>query len=210
MQDTYGMEHWHGFQTARNIVRTHEITVSDVESDLSAHIVTIPARSLGGEDYLFRGRDEPFGYLGLTRIADVPFGGVTKSLAACLVTENVEEFLRKFQAGFEEETRHSSTDLPKHFLFAEYLTFARAIPFEWSSLTTDSLGNILTAQGHGEAGYTYYEETQVPLMAIAIPAGMVICGSADGMARTLESGLRRSISTFVKERSGEGRGQEGA
>ncbi|MBA2344481.1 MAG: hypothetical protein H0V83_05330 [Rubrobacter sp.] len=203
MEDTWVMEHWHGFQTARNIVRTYEITVSDVESGLSAHVVTVPARSLGGEDYLYRGRDEPFGSLGLWRVADVPFGGVTKSLAACLVSENVEEFLQKFHEGFVEETQHSSTELPKHFLFAEYLTFASVIPFEWSSLSTDSLGNILTAQGHGEAGYMYYEETQVPLLTIAIPSGMVICGSADGMARALASGLRERLAAFVKSRSAE-------
>jgi hypothetical protein len=32
-------------------------------------------------------------------------------------------------------------------VFAEYLTFARVVPFEWSSLSADSLGNILTAHG---------------------------------------------------------------
>lgn len=198
------MEHWHGFQTARNIVRIYETTITDVASDLSAHLITVPARSLGGSDYLFRGRDGPFEQMGLLRVADVPIGGAARSLAACLVSGDVEEFLQKFQEGFEEEIRHSSTELPKHFVFAEYLTFARAIPFEWSTLSTDSLGNILTAQGHGEASYMYHEETQVPLLTIAIPAGMLICGSSPGVIRALESGLRQSLVAFVKERSSEG------
>jgi hypothetical protein len=85
------------------------------------------------------------------RIADVPFGGVARSLAACLVSDDVEEFLRRFDQGFEEEIQHSSTQLPRPFEFAEYLTFARVIPFEQPSLSADSLGNILTAQGRGEA-----------------------------------------------------------
>jgi hypothetical protein len=111
--------------------------------------------------------------------------------------------VRKFQQGFEEETSHSSVQLPEPFMFAEYLTFARVVPFEQPSLSADSLGNILTAQGHGEAGYMYHEETRTPLLAVAIPAGIVICGSAPGMIRVLESGLRRHLMELVKSRSGE-------
>src|SRR5215211_2920276 len=196
------MEYWHGFETARNVAQIYETTIADTASDLSAHFVTVPARSLGGGSYLYQGSDWPLETLGLLRIADVPFGGVARSLAACLVSDDVEEFLRRFEQGFEEETRHSSTQLPKPFVFAEYLTFARVIPFEQPSLSADSLGNILTAQGRGEAGYMYHEETGIPLLALAIPAGMVICSSAPGMIRTLESGLRQRLVELVKSRSG--------
>ena len=199
------MEYWHGFETARNVAQIYESTIADIASDLSAHFVTIPARSLGGSSYLFEGSDWPLEMLGLLRIADVPFGGVARSLAACLVSDDVEEFLRKFDQGFEEETKHSSTQLPKPFVFAEYLTFARVVPFEQPSLSADSLGNILTAQGRGEAGYMYHEATKTPLLAVAIPAGMVICGSAPGMIRALESGLRKRLVELVKTRSGEHR-----
>ena len=197
------MEYWHGFETARNVAQIYETTIADTASDLSAHIVTVPARSLGGNSYLFEGSDWPLEMLGLLRIADVPFGGVARSLAACLVSDDVEEFLRKFDQGFEEETKHSSTQLPKPFVFAEYLTFARVVPFEQPSLSADSLGNILTAQGRGEAGYMYHEATKTPLLAVAIPSGMVICGSAPGMIRALESGLRQRLVELVKTRSGE-------
>jgi hypothetical protein len=199
------MEYWHGFETARNVAQIHETTIAEIASDLSAHFVTVPARSLGGSSYLFQGSDGPLETLGLSRIADVPFGGVARSLAACLVSDDVEEFLRKFDQGFEEETSHSSTQLPKPFVFAEYLTFARVVPFEQPSLSADSLGNILTAQGHGVAGYMYHEETGTPLLAIAIPAGMVICGSAPGMIRALESGLRQRLVELVRSRSDEHR-----
>jgi hypothetical protein len=199
------MEYWHGFETARNVAQIYESTIADIASDLSAHFVTIPARSLGGSSYLFEGSDWPLEMLGLLRIADVPFGGVARSLAACLVSDDVEEFLRKFDQGFEEETKHSSTQLPKPFVFAEYLTFARVVPFEQPSLSADSLGNILTAQGRGEAGYMYHEATKTPLLAVAIPAGIVICGSAPGMIRALESGLRQRLVELVKSRSGEHR-----
>jgi hypothetical protein len=196
------MEHWHGFETARSIVQIHETTIADVASDLSAHFVTVPARSLGGSSYQLQGSEGPLAALGLLPIADVPFGGVARSLAACLVSDDVETFVRKFQQGFEEETSHSSVQLPESFMFAEYLTFARVVPFEQPSLSADSLGNILTAQGHGEAGYMYHEATRTPLLAVAIPAGIVICGSAPGMIRILESSLRRRLMDLVKSRSG--------
>jgi hypothetical protein len=196
------MEYWHGFETAGNVVQIYETTISDTSSNLSAHFVTVPARSLGGRPYLFEGSDWPLETLGLLRIADVPFGSVARSLAACLVSHDLEEFLRKFHQGFEEETKHSSVRLPKPFVFAEYLTFARVIPFEQPSFSADSLGNILTAQGHGEAGYMYHEATETPLLAVAIPAGMVLCGSAPGMIRALESGLRPRLTELVKSRSG--------
>ena len=196
------MEYWHGFETARNVAQIYESTIADITSDLSAHLVAVPARSLGGSSYLYQGSDWPLETLGLLRIADVPFGGVARSLAACLVSDNVEEFLRRFEQGFEEETIHSSVQLPKPFVFAEYLTFARVIPFEQPPLSADSLGNILTAQGHGEAGYMYHEETRTPLLAVAIPAGMVICGSAPGMIRALESGLRQRLIELLKSHSG--------
>ena len=196
------MESWHGFETARNVAQIHETTIADITSDLSAHFVKVPARSLGGSSYLFQGSDWPLETLGLLRIADVPFGGVARSLATCLVSDDVEEFLRRFDQGFEEETQHSSTQLPRPFEFAEYLTFARVIPFEQPSLSADSLGNILTAQDRGEAGYMYHEETRIPLLGVAIPAGMVICGSAPGMIRALESGLRQRLMDLVKSRSG--------
>lgn len=197
------MEHWHGFMTARNVIQIHETTIADSESDLSAHFVTVPARSLGGSSYLFRGTEGPFEAMGLLRLADVPLGGVARSLASCLASADVEEFMRRFYEGFEAEGQ--GVELPKHFVFASYLTFARVVPFEWSELSNDSLGNILTAQGHGEAGYMFYEETQTPLLTVAIPAGILICGPAAGMARTLESGLRQRLVEFVKARSRDGK-----
>jgi hypothetical protein len=197
------MEEWHGFMMARNIAQIYETTIADVKSDLSAHIVTVPARSLGGSSYRFQGSDGHLETLGLLRIADVPFGGVARSLAACLVSDNAETFVQAFHQGFEEEAGHSSVVLPEPFVFAEYLTFARVIPFEQPSLSADSLGDILTAQGHGEAGYMYHEVTKTPVLAVLIPAGIVICGSAQGMIRTLESGLRQRLMELVKSRSGE-------
>ena len=44
--------------------------------------------------------------LGLVPLADIPAGRVVHSLAACLVSEDVEDFTRRFHGLFEEEGRH--------------------------------------------------------------------------------------------------------
>jgi hypothetical protein len=198
------MDYWHGFGTNLNISQMYETTITDTNSNLSSHFVVMPARSLGGDSYLFRGPQDVLETLGLVRLADIPGGRVVHSLAACLISEDVEDFRRRFHGLFEEEGRHGSVELPSHFAFAEYLTFARVVPFESSSsLSVDSLGNILTAQGRGEAGYAYYEGTEAPLLFVAIPAGMVICGSSHKVIGALEAGLRYRIMEFAKNSSGE-------
>ncbi|MBA2376140.1 MAG: hypothetical protein M3494_04230 [Actinomycetota bacterium] len=187
------MEHWHGFGPKLSISQVYETTVADADSELSAHFVVIPARSLGGDSYLFRGEVRPLEFLGLRAVADIPLGGVARSLAACLVSGDVEEFMRKFDEGFRAEIEQSSTTPVPHFGFAEYLTFARVIPFEWASLDMESLGHIITASGRGKSGYFHYEDVEAPMMVVAIPAGIVICGSTKSVAGALEAGLRERI-----------------
>jgi hypothetical protein len=196
------MDHWHGFGPTLNILQIYESTIVDKESDLSAHFITVPARSLGGDTYLFQGPDNPLYELGLLPLADVPLGGVVRSLAACLESESLEDFMRRFDEGFKEELEQPSIRPKPHFGFAEYLTFARVVPFEWSFFSFDSLGNILTAQGHGEAGFMYYRDRNTPVLVVAIPAGILICGSTSELVSALDAGLRTRILELVKARSG--------
>jgi hypothetical protein len=197
------MNDWHGYGPVLNISQLYETTIIDSKSNLSAHFVVAPARSLGGRSYLFPGAGGLFHELGLFRLADIPLGGVARSLAACLISENIDEFMRRFDAGFEEEIRQPSITPREHFGFAEYLTFARVIPFEWSPLSTESLGHIVAASGRGKSGYVYYEDKRVPMLIVAIPAGMVICGSAAGVTGALEAGLRDRLIGFAKSRTSE-------
>lgn len=193
------MDEWHGFGAKLSVSQVYETTITDAISGLSAHFVVVPARSLGGDSYLFERSPRPLDALGLQPLADIPAGGVVRSLAACLVSEDVDEFLRRFHEGFTQEISHASTELPAAFAFAEYLTFARVIPFEWSEFSSDSLGNILTAQGRGKAAFASYEDTRVPMMTIVIPAGLLVCGATARMEEALGSGLRERIVGYVGE-----------
>ncbi|MEW6637837.1 MAG: hypothetical protein AB1425_13610 [Actinomycetota bacterium] len=197
-----GMDGWHGFGARLSVSQVYETTVVDGASGLSAHFVVVPARSLGGESYLFRREEGPFEALGLQELADIPAGGVVRSLAGCLTSADADEFLRKFDEGFSEVAEHSSVHLPPAFAFAEYLTFARVIPFEWHTFSADSLGNLLTAQGHGQAAYARHEGTNTAVLAIALPAGVLICGSADRLQKALWAGLRESILAYSRSPEG--------
>ena len=200
------MEHSTGVEKYLRPSQIYETTISDDESQLSAHFLTVPSRSLGGASYLFRGAEGPLETLGLTPVADVPLGGVVRSLAACLVSENFEEFSQRFFGNLEEEIEQPSVRPPSHFAFAEYLTFARVVPFGGPPPSADSLGNILTFQSEGYAAYVRYEGTQtVPMLGIAIRAGMVVCGPAPKLTRELDAGLRDSVLQLVKSRPGEER-----
>ncbi|WP_273842065.1 hypothetical protein [Rubrobacter calidifluminis] len=196
------MDYWYGFGTSLDLSQVYETTIADNGSGLSAHFIVVPSRSLGGNSYLYQDPDPLPERLGLLWLADIPLGRVTHSLAACLVSENVEEFTSRFEGLFERESAHPSVEMPAHFAFAEYLVFARVIPFEWSTpLSADSLGNILTTKGRGRSGYMYHGETSTPMLTVAIPEGMVICGSAPKLTQALEAGLRDQILEYVKSRS---------
>ncbi|BBL79037.1 hypothetical protein RxyAA322_08910 [Rubrobacter xylanophilus] len=135
--------------------------------------------------------------LDLQELADIPAGGVVRSLVVCLMSVDSEEFQKRFDEEFTRVAEHSSVHLPPAFAFAEYLTFARIVPFEWDSVfSADSLGNILTAQGHGRAAYAYYRGNNAPLLVITIPAGLLICGPSPKVQEALGAGLRDRILSY--------------
>jgi hypothetical protein len=110
------------------VAQLYETTVVDNVSNLSAHFVVVPTRSMAEGSYF--SPTPPLEALGLVPLADVPLGGVVRSLAACLRAEDVEEFLQPFDAGFEETLTQRIIHPPEYLAFAEYLTFARVVPFE--------------------------------------------------------------------------------
>lgn len=192
------MERWRGFGAKLSVSQFYETTITDSISGLSAHFVVVPSRSLGGDSYRLERRPDPLEALGLLPLADVPAGGVVRSLAGCLTSTDADEFMRRFDAGFAGEAEHPSVHLPPAFAFAEYLTFARVVPFEWSTFSADSLGNVLTAQGFGEAAYAAHEDSNVPVLVVAIPAGILVCGSTKNMENALETGMRRNLLGYTK------------
>lgn len=132
--------------------------------------------------------------------APVTFGNLISTLAVAIANENAE-------FAFSALERR---DIPamlervesRHFAFAEYLISARIIPFEQSPLSAESLGNIAASTSVTGVGAVvgYLIAGPTPLLLITVPAGIIICGAAAGVARGLEDGLRRRITRFIKGR----------
>jgi hypothetical protein len=78
-----------------------------------------------------------------------------------------------------------------HDDFTRYLAHETIIPFESSPLDAKSLTEIASATG-ATAALGYFG-TDHPLILITLPAGIVICGAAIGVAEALRDGLRFKI-----------------
>jgi hypothetical protein len=76
--------------------------------------------------------------------------------------------------------------------FAQYLVYAPLVPFESSPLTAKALSDLAAAGGGIGAAVGAYA-TGDPLLLLAVPAGIVVCGAAHGLADALRIGLRAKL-----------------
>jgi hypothetical protein len=77
--------------------------------------------------------------------------------------------------------------------FAQYLAFAPVIPFESSPLSGKSLSDVITAAGGSAGAAVGAFGTHEPLLLIAVPFGIVLCGAARGVGDALRIGLRARL-----------------
>lgn len=86
--------------------------------------------------------------------------------------------------------------------FAAYVLREPVVPFENSPLAADSILDIVTkATGTGIGAYIgFVVAGNSPLLFVSVPAGMVICGAASGLAKGLEEGLRGRIRALISKR----------
>ncbi|HET8863902.1 MAG TPA: hypothetical protein VFM94_11715 [Solirubrobacterales bacterium] len=93
-------------------------------------------------------------------------------------------------------SHHARFDNPELIEFAEYAAYGSVVPFEHSPLGGDSLGNLLASgsgAGIGAGIGLMVAGGPTPLLFITVPAGMIICGSAKGVADGMAEGLRHHI-----------------
>jgi len=86
--------------------------------------------------------------------------------------------------------------------FAELICFDTAIPFENSPLSAESLAKLVThASGPAIGAFVAFVICgSTPLLFVAVPAGMLICGAAKGVATALEEGLKKKLENWLKPR----------
>lgn len=141
--------------------------------------------------------------LGLKAIDKVESGFYLRAVVTAIVAENESDLSewRSFKDSALNEKLKKNNKLYVYAL-AEYVTMSRIIAFENSPLTGESIGNILTSGSAIGAyiGFVIAGQTPTPLLLITVPAGMIICGAASGIAKALEKGLKEKIITLLKKK----------
>jgi hypothetical protein len=115
-----------------------------------------------------------------------------RALAVLLAEDHEEEFPHPpTPAPSMPPLPPSSVIEPALFEFAEELSFAEVVPFESSALSLHSLASIALKAARGGATTlgavtAYVAVGQTPLLLVAVPAGIVLCGGAIAFGKWLD------------------------
>jgi hypothetical protein len=178
----------------------------------------VPARSIMDKS-LLRSPPTLFNRLELRTLISVPRGYLIPALAYCLspnpplftggqITVLFRDAVSRIPERGEfppppkqEEKLSTEEQLHSPILeFAEYLALAPIVPFEESPLIGSSLGAIFatgSAVGTGTAIGFIVAGGPTPLLALTVPAGIIICGAAVGVAEGLQAGLRHRLTRLI-------------
>lgn len=74
--------------------------------------------------------------------------------------------------------------------FAQHLAFAPVVPVESSPLRNRSLSEIVTTSAGASIALGSYAATDEPLVLLATPLLIIVCGAAEGIGQALQIGLR--------------------
>jgi hypothetical protein len=183
--------------------QTYETTVHDRDSGRAFTFISVPSRSIGSDGGEVPPVDVLAGQLGLDRkprrssrpwqMREVPPWALPFVLDLAL-GRDPEDYYR-WGPFFLEDYLFESPGRANRLApsaFAQYLAYARVVPFESSPLTSKSLSD-LAAAGGGLGGALGACVTGDPLLLLTIPAGIIVCGAARGISQALEIGLRTKL-----------------
>lgn len=183
------------------IVRFYETVVHDQEHGFAASITILPSSYLP-DVYDPADPQEVLRTLDMEPIGRVRAGQLINALASVLSPE-------AWSSSGESGIRPDWTVKPSRekLAFAEFLTFAKHVPFENSPLSGESIGSLIaeaTAGGVGAfVGFVITAGT--PLVLIAVPGGMILFMASAGIAPDLEhalrDGIRRRVSDALKSQN---------
>lgn len=186
------------------MLQIYETTVLSDCSKHALHAVSIPSRSFAGTN-LQVPVDQIVGALGLQKltlwpVAPTNLGPALAVLSSPSVAESevVAQLLTTLQPTVPSPIPPMVT--PADTNFGYQAAGDKFVPFEQSPIALDSLSQLLTtATGAGIGAYAgFVLAGPTPLLLIAIPAGMILCGAAKGVADALEKGLRERLLRFLK------------
>ncbi len=82
--------------------------------------------------------------------------------------------------------------------FAREAFYQPLIPLTQSPLALDSLSKLVKVAGIG-AVVGFIAVAGYPMVLIAVPAGIILCGAATGIAKALDHGLRERLLILLRE-----------
>lgn len=180
------------------MLQMYETTIMSDDSPHAMHVVVVPGRSEPMGDSAQP--DRLLKALGLTKLAPADASNLAMQLALVLTpglpAHDVPQALGAAMQGYFPSLPLSPDDVR----FAEIAASERLIPFEQSPLSLESLGRLVTtAGGAGVGAYVgFVAFGSGPMLLITVPAGMMICGAARGVAQALEEGLKDRLLTWIK------------
>jgi hypothetical protein len=179
-------------------MQTYETTILS-NSEHSFQAIVVPARSMpSGQDSQ---SDQIFKALELRKLHDATPTNLARDMAVLLAPGLTADELsdRLIRAANLDSKEEPSPDDSK---FAELICFDTVIPFENSPLGAESLAKLVTnASGPAIGAFVAFVICgSTPLLFVAVPAGMIICGAAKGVATALEEGLKKKLVSWLKPR----------
>lgn len=206
------------------VMQLYETRLIGKTSDHAAHVIVVPARCFSApvppadapnvSQTAFQTRDV-LDDLELQEVAPVAPHHLAQALAMLVSPSMPTDALKGQLSNLGEKVAglpcsaepYAKADIE----FAEQLAFACDIPFENSPLSGETLIKLVTkATGAGIgafAGFVAFGTS--PFLLIMVPAGMVLCGAAKGIAEALESGLRERLTDWLKGKRKRGKAAKG-
>jgi hypothetical protein len=172
----------------------YEVTILGDSADREARIIVVPVGQFGIDIANINFVQE----LQVRKVAEVSPSNLTRSLAVLFSGVPADD-----RSGFLASPETITNDVVTKYdvQFAEAVAFDRVVPIEESPLTADVLVTLVTkATGAGLGAYVGFVAfgAASPFLLITVPAGMIICGAAKGVADALEKGLRDRLTALIR------------
>lgn len=182
-------------QASDSVPQIYETELEHPETSHAVRFLTVPARSVADPAIL----SEPEALMAELELRPlgVPLSAseVPYAVASILLREDAEQALEHFHL-VRDHLPAFMGDHPQVLEFSEYVSFAKVVPFEQSPLAGEALASLLASGsgvGIGAGIGIMVAGGPTPLLFLTVPAGIIICGSAKGVADGLAEGLRYRV-----------------